>query len=353
MTTFRSMACLAAAAAAGAVLGAGAPASARAAGFELTLAHFLPASHPVSKWTVDWAKEMEQKSNGALKFTVVPGAQLGPTPKYYDIARRGQADITWFLHGGTPGRFPLTELSNLPFLFCSAEQATKVVNDAGLRAKYLDPEHTGVKVVLLVAHVPGQVWMSKKPVESIADFSGAAIRPPSRTIGAFLLALGAKSVGMPPNELAENMQKGTLDGTFMDYPAGTFAFKLGPVTQHITEIYGYTTSLGVAMNPESWKKLPANLQKIVTGAAQGREKEVAGSWDNFDQKAKQALVKGGTKIVKLDAAEMQKFRALGAKVSADWVKDLDAKKLPASAAYKEMQALAAKHKATSASFCPN
>jgi len=58
-----------------------------------------------------------------------PGAQMGPTPQHYDLARTGQADVAWFLHGGTPGRFPLTDVLSL-----AAWVDGVVVVEAGLRS---------------------------------------------------------------------------------------------------------------------------------------------------------------------------------------------------------------------------
>lgn len=320
---------------------------------ELTIAHFAAPTHPLAKWIVRWAGEMTAKTDKKLTFNIIPGAQLGPITKYYDIARRGQADITWFLHGGTPGRFPLTELSNLPFMFCSGEHATRVLNDPGMRRKYLDAEHKGIKVLQLHAHVPGQIWMANRAIKTVADFKGAAIRPASRTIGAFVVALGAKPVGLPPNVLAENMQKGTIDGTFMDYVAGAFAFKLGPVTKFITEMHSYTASLGFAMNPDTFRKLPAAQRSVVDQTITGREKEVGGSWDNLDARARGVMKKGGTQIVHMSDAEFAKLRAVGDGVAKKWTAALDKKGLPGSTVLAEMKALAAKTKSSSANFCRN
>ncbi|MDH3234126.1 MAG: C4-dicarboxylate ABC transporter, partial [Alphaproteobacteria bacterium] len=98
---------------------------AAAENFDLKIAHFVTPKHSYSQWIVRWSQELTKKSNGQLKFKIFPGSQLGPPPKYYDMARRGQADIVWSAHGFTPGRFPLTELSNLPYLVGSAEIGTK------------------------------------------------------------------------------------------------------------------------------------------------------------------------------------------------------------------------------------
>ena len=108
----------------------------------------------MTQWLVKWAEKLEKASNGRLAFKHFPSVAMGPAPAHYDLARTGQADVSWFLHGGTPGRFPLTELINLPYMVGSAEIGTKVLNDAALRGKFLDAEHRGVKVLLLLPTSP-------------------------------------------------------------------------------------------------------------------------------------------------------------------------------------------------------
>ncbi|OGA64125.1 MAG: hypothetical protein A3G81_01665 [Betaproteobacteria bacterium RIFCSPLOWO2_12_FULL_65_14] len=78
--------------------------------FEVKVAEFVGAQHFMTKWLMGWGEKLEKASNGRLVFKHFPGAQMAPPPAHYDLARSGQADVSWFLHGGTPGRFPLTEL---------------------------------------------------------------------------------------------------------------------------------------------------------------------------------------------------------------------------------------------------
>ena len=80
--------------------------------------------------------------------------------------------MSWFLHGATPGRFPLTELTHLPYVVGSAEIGTKVINDPQVRGKYLDAEHRGVKVLMLLTHQPGNIHTAKKPVRATEDMRG-------------------------------------------------------------------------------------------------------------------------------------------------------------------------------------
>jgi len=338
---------LAVAAAVTAAFSAGAAAQEK---FEIKVAEFVGAQHFMTKWLVGWGEKLEKASNGRLAFKHFPGAQMAPPPAHYDLARTGQAEVSWFLHGGTPGRFPLTELISLPYMVGSAEIGTKVLNDRELRSKYLDAEHRGVKVLLLLTHQPGNVHTTKRPIRTADDMKGLRIRFAAPTIRDFVAALGGTAVGVQPGEQLEMLQKGTLDGTFIDYGGAGIAFKMGGTVKYSTEMYSYVSSFGVAMNPEFYNKLPADLRKLVDQSTAGVEKEVGEGWDALDAIGKKLLVEGGSEPIRLSKAEDARFRKIGAQVTEARLKELEAKKLPARAVYRRMKDLSAKHEKTSKSF---
>jgi TRAP-type C4-dicarboxylate transport system substrate-binding protein len=318
--------------------------------YEVKVAEFVTPQHFMSKWLVQWGEKLEKASNGRLVFKHFPGAQMAPPPAHYDLARTGQADVSWFLHGGTPGRFPLTELIQLPYLVGSAEIGTKVLNDAQLRSRYLDAEHKGVHVLLLLTHQPGNVYTTKTPIRATGDMKGLRIRFASPTIRDFVGALGATPVGVQPGEILEQLQKGTIDGAFIDYGGAGIAFKMGGTLKYATEMYSYVSSFGVAMNPEFYAKLPADLKKLVEQSVIGVEKEVGEGWDALDAIGKKLIIEGGAEAIRLSAAEDAKFRKIGAQVTEAKLKELEEKKLPARAVYKMLKALSDRHAKTSKNF---
>lgn len=317
---------------------------------ELKLAYFVGDQHAMSQWLIKWSEHLEKGSGGRIAVKRFPSAQMGPTPGHYDFARTGQADVSWFLHGGTPGRFPLTEIINLPFMAGSAEIGTKVINDPGLRAKYLDAEHKGIKVLMLFTHQPGGPHTTKKAIRNLDDFKGLRLRFASPTVRDLVQALGATPVGVPPTEIAEQMQKGTIDGAFMDYGGVGIAFKLGGIVKHSTELYAYITSFGLGMNEDYWAKLPPDLKKLVTDSVTGKEAEVGQAWDALDVPGKKAIMDGGGEAIRFSPAEMAKVRKIGAEVSEAKIKEYEAKGMPARALYDQMRALSEKHAKTSKNF---
>ena len=318
--------------------------------FEMKLAYFVGDQHAMSQWLVRWSAGLEKDSGGRIAVKRFPGSQMGPVQQHYDFARTGQADVAWFLHGATPGRFPLTELVQLPYMAGSAEIGTKVLNDPELRSKYLDGEHKAVKVLLLFTHQPGNVHTTKKPIRTTADMKGLRLRFASPTIRDFVAALGGTPVGVLPTEQVEQLQKGTIDGVFIDYGGAGIAFKMGGILKYSTEMYSYVSSFGLAMNEEFWGKLPSDLQALVSKSVQGIESEIGQAWDGLDEPGKRALLEGGAEAIRLSPEEFDKFRKTGVQVSDARLKELEDKGMPARAVHGMMVKLAEKHTSTSRSF---
>jgi TRAP-type C4-dicarboxylate transport system substrate-binding protein len=179
---------------------------------------------------------------------------------------------------------------------------------------------------------------------------GTRLRFASPTIREFVAALGGTPVGVVATEQVEQLQKGSIDGTFIDYGGAGIAFKMGGLLKYSTEMYSYISSFAVVMNQDFWNKLPPDLQALVSKSMTGVEKEVGEAWDGLDVVGKKLLVDGGAEAIKLSPEENAKFRKIGGEVSEKHLKDLEAKGTQARAIYNNMKALAEKHAKTSKNF---
>ncbi len=310
----------------------------------LRLSHYAPAGHAMSVYLDEWARELEVASNGQLHIDVFPGGQLGSVTDHYDMVRRGVVDIGWILHGATSDRFPLTSLIDIPFTVDSAVHGTRVLNDPELRARYLDAEHRGLKVLYLFTHQPAQIHTADKMVLAPADLAGQRIRFPSATAREFLDQLGADSVGLPPSEIAEAMQRKVVDGVLIDYGGAGIAFQLGGLVGHVAEVNAYVTSFGIVMNPRTWNELPGGLRSLITESLDGIEEKVGAIWDGLNVPGKQALVTGGAVVHVPDEAAMEQFRAIGAAVAESVLSQRESGGSDARAAYDLMLELAEKYR---------
>jgi TRAP-type C4-dicarboxylate transport system substrate-binding protein len=93
------------------------PGSAQDTPVTLRFSHWSP-QHPMSQIAVpEWVNAIEKDSGGSIKIQVFPSQQLGKAIDHYDMARDGVADITWVNAGLQPGRFPLAQALEMPWLY--------------------------------------------------------------------------------------------------------------------------------------------------------------------------------------------------------------------------------------------
>ena len=86
----------------------------------LTVSTWLPPTHILSETQKDWCDLLETEGAGKMNCNILPRAVAAP-PGTFDAVRNGLADVSYTVHGYTPGRFVLTQMAEFPFLGNSSE----------------------------------------------------------------------------------------------------------------------------------------------------------------------------------------------------------------------------------------
>ena len=178
----------------GLALGIGA-ASAQDKTIELKLSHWVPPTHPLQKAIEDWGADIEKASGGTITYKVFPSQQLGKAFDHYDMARDGIADLTYVNPGYQPGRFPIFDAGNLPFMLANGKGGSEAL-DAWYR-KYADKEMKDVKFCFAFAHEPGTFHSRTKKIMVPADIKDMKIRPAHASMAALVTSLGGTNVHAP------------------------------------------------------------------------------------------------------------------------------------------------------------
>ncbi|HVA11691.1 MAG TPA: TRAP transporter substrate-binding protein [Stellaceae bacterium] len=309
-------------------LGSTAPGADAQQSFSFKYTDFNPPNNFITNEITRWSEEIHDKSGGRVNIDVFPSSQMGPVPRQYDLVRTGVADFGFILLGSTPGRFPLTELSQLPGLFPSAYSASVSLQEN--YPKYLAKEFAGVKILYLFAG-PSLPLLTRKPVHTLADAKGLRIRQPDTVHARLIEALGAAPVGVDPTEVSDALNKGTIDGVIMGY-SGVTAFQLDHVAKYSTEWNTGVVAFAMAMNQGSYDKLPGDIKKVIddttgmTGAMRG-----GGEFDRDDKTSRAVSGQAGVQFIESTPADTKALQAIADKVTADAVAAVDAKGLPGHA----------------------
>lgn len=297
----------------------------------LKYSNFFPAPHANSVIADQWCKEVEKRTNGRIKITYYPGGTLTPPPQTYDSVVKGIADIGTSVMAYTRGRFPLSEVVDLPINLKSAVMSTRLINE--LYKKFKPKEFDETQVMYLHAHGPG-ILHSKKPVNKLEDVKGLKIR--STGLSAKIVqALGGAPVGMSMNEAYDALSRGVADAILAPNEA-LKGYKLGEVTAFTTENYStaYTSGFFVVMNKAKWNAIPKDLQAIIEKINQEWVEKQGKLWDDIDIEGKEFAVKQGMKYISLSPEESARWAKAVTPILDDYVKDAKAKGIPGEEALK-------------------
>lgn len=314
----------------------------------LKISHFFPpTSNAHANILLPWTQRVETASKGRIKFQIYPSMQLGGAPnQLIDQAKDGVADIVWTLPGYTPGRFPRSEVFELPLLVQSGEQASRAAWEYS--QKHLVDEFRGAKLLSVHTHDAGLLHMVKKPVRTLEDLRGEKLRAPNRVANKMLAALGASPVSLPFTALQEGLSKGILDGLFITWEALP-STKINEVVKFHTEMPQgspalYTSVIVIAMNDAKFKALPGDLRAILDKNSGMELAAIIGrTWDQSAITARLAEIATGDKLVTLDAKEYARWQEAAQRVTREWIAEMKAKNIDAVTLLDDAQRLLLKH----------
>jgi TRAP-type C4-dicarboxylate transport system substrate-binding protein len=309
------------------ILAAGTQAQA-AEPIELKLATFEPPhAFAASKVLAAWAEKVNKDSGGRLKVKLYAGGVLGKPPQQYDSVKGGVADIAWTVLGYIGGQFPLSSVTDLPFLTTTSRAATRSLNTLYAEG-YLDAEFAGVKNIGMHTMHAYQLHFRNKKVTSPEDLKGLKLRVPSKIMGSIITKLGATPVRVPAPGAYEALQRGVLDGTPFPY-AAVSSFRLGDVTKYHTEINISNTAFALLMNEDKYNSLPDDLKKVIDA----NSGHAFGDWaaaliDANDAKQREVIsALKGHEITVLSDAELAPYKKLLAPITDEWLADMKSKGL--------------------------
>jgi TRAP-type C4-dicarboxylate transport system substrate-binding protein len=297
----------------------------------MNYSNFFPAPHKHSIIAEQWCKEIEKRTNGRIKIAYFPGGTLTPAAQIYDGVVKGISDIGFSCFAYTRGKFPLTEVIDLPIGLKDGTTATRLINE--YYKKFKPKEIDEVKVMYLHAHGPGMLH-TKKPVNKLEDLKGMKIRA-TGLASKIVTALGGSPVGTTMPETYDALRTGVAEGAMAPFEA-LQGFKWGEVINSSTVAYGsgYSTGMFIVMNKNKWNSLPPDIQKVFTEVNEEWIEKQARAWDEIEKEGIDFTQKRGNKIIRLTKEEDARWAATVKPIVDEYVKTTKAKGLPGDEALK-------------------
>ena len=309
--------------------------------FDLRISHWVPPSHPLHKAMEDWGASIEKASNGTIKYKVYPSQQLGKAFDHYDMARDGIADVTYVSPGYQPGRFPIIDAGNLPFLVSNAKEGTGAIDE--WYRKHAEKEMKDVKVCFTFLHDPGTFHSKTKKIVVPADVKGMKIRPAHATVATWMTQLGATNVNASAPEVRDIIEKGVAEA--VTFPWGSIPlFGIDKVTKYHMDAPLYVTSFVWLFNKAKYEQMSASQKKVIDDHCTNEwAVKAASPWADFEHAGIQKLKSDPAhEVYAISAEQLGEWKKAAEPVVAVWAEGVKKAGGDPDAILKDLKATLAK-----------
>ena len=303
-------------------------ATAATAQVTLTTSSWVPPTHALTVTQADWCAQVTEATAGRVRCNALAKPVTAP-PGTFDAVRDGLADLSFSVHGYTPGRYLLTQVAELPFLGDSSESTSVAYQRIHERHLGKLGEHKGLRVIAVFTHGPGMIINTKRAVNSLADMDGLKFRVGGGMVNEIGKIMGINVTLRPAPQSYEMLSSGVMDGVF--FPAESVeSFKLEKLVKHRTTFAGglYNTSFAFVMNEATWKKISAADQAAIVKLSGEHAAGMFGrAWDKADRLGAAFMQANGVQHVVASKTFVDQVKAKTDALERKWVADAKAKGL--------------------------
>jgi tripartite ATP-independent transporter DctP family solute receptor len=234
-------------------------------------------------------KAVLEAKTDKIQVQIFPGGQLGAEQRAFQDVQNGIVQGVVLASNNVSAFATSMSVLDLPFLFRSNAEFTKVVAEAKDDFARVMTQESGTVPIAWGTQGFRVLANSKKPVKTIADLKGLKIRVPDNAVQlATFKGWGSDAVPMAFGELFGALQQRVIDGLEMTY--------ISLASMKYYEVQKYATDLRykLAINPlvvsEAWYKgLPADVQKAITEAGEETTVHAFKVAADMDEKGKKIL----------------------------------------------------------------
>jgi TRAP-type C4-dicarboxylate transport system substrate-binding protein len=215
------------------------------------------------------AKDIETRSDGRIAVQVLYSGEGVGTEGLLGAVKSGLITMGAPFQSMHAGELPagIVEIG-LPGGTADTDKLYDLFHKQGWD-KILTQAYGSQGMVWLEPYIQPPVYViTKKPINSIADFKGMKIRAPG-AYGKFLRNLGASPVSLAWSEIYTSLATGVIDGSIgsnmIDHRDGNHV----EVAKYMYRLpLAGAQVLPIVVNRNAWKKLPEDLQAVVRKATE-------------------------------------------------------------------------------------
>ncbi len=282
----------------------------------------LPQTHSLGQNWQDFARIVDEKSDGEIKVQLFPSAQLFKDKEVPSAVGSGAVEAGSAFLGRFAGSVPSVDVVSIPFMFSSEEHIRASVAPNSKMRSILDSailKETNNRVLWWQAFGRNIYLNNGSAIRTPADLKGKKVRTYGKVHGWTVQALGGAPTLMSGSKQFLAYQQGAVD-VGMTGASAVKSRKLSEVMDHMTLTYDSAIEFIAVMNNDVYESLSTKHKNIINAAA----REVESKLRNAIYAQEEAIVsemREKMTVVELSEAERAKWREATSGVVNRFVKE--------------------------------
>ncbi|TMV91788.1 hypothetical protein FGG78_09135 [Thioclava sp. BHET1] len=302
----------------------GATTAAYAAPITLRFAVSVPPQvHYNREVLIPWAEQVSKDSEGTLKVQMYFSGTLGKAGQFVQNVEAGAADIAMDIVAYYPGRFPRTDVAQMPGIIKNdAVKASTALWEMYEEGDF-DEDFKGLKLLAISTPTAAMLMTTHVPVVKPEDAKGLKIGAGGRLKTEILDTLGAATINLEVFGMYQPLDRGVVDGAITHF-TGIAPFKLNDVGKYYTEVPLGGSFTPVFMSQARFDSLPDAAKKAIEkNSGLLMSQNLGRVWQNADQQGKDMAVASGGELIVPDEATLASWREVLQPVTDRWVSEGD------------------------------
>jgi tripartite ATP-independent transporter DctP family solute receptor len=267
-----------------------------------------PKDYPTVMSVKFMGDELSKATGGKYNIKVFGDSSLGSEKDTVEQVKIGALDMVRVNTAAFHGIVPESMILSLPFLYRDIDHHRKVIYGP-VGDKVMAAFDKAGFVALVMYESGARSMYAKKPIKNLADLKGLKVRvQPSDLWVATVGALGASATPVPYAEVYTGLKTGLIDAAENNYPSYETAkhYESAPVYSETMHVMAPEV---VVFSKKKWDTLTPQEQAALRKAAKDSIPYYVKLWEAKEVSSKEAVIKGGAKIIPASEIDRKAFVA--------------------------------------------
>lgn len=272
--------------------------------YSFRLAESHPEEHPTSQADREFAKLVEEKSDGRIEVETFFNAQLGEEADVIEQVQTGAIEMTRVSTAPMAEFADSMEVFSLPYVFDDGDHMWNFLESEGGQELLGQIEDSGFKGLVYYDGGARSFYTTEDTeVTSLEDLQGLDVRVQQSDINTqWMEALGASPTPLDYGEVYSSLQSGVIDGAENNWTSYLTAAHYEVAPNYVESQHQRVPEV-LMMSQQAWDQLGEEDQQIMQEAADESVDFQREAWLESEEESQQEVTDEGSNITEYEDIE--------------------------------------------------